>query len=173
MQLEEKVEVLDRYENVIAVFKKDDANDEDKMINPIVNLLQNGDCTFSFQISINSKKWQEIQSVENFYRVNGRVFSPKFDGAYIEDLSSSNQNLITVNCYERQNLLQREYVRAWNSETGFENIDDFMVVIVSGGDLPLKNNAVEVNPTYTIGTAGYILEGLLFNTDWSVGTVAS
>lgn len=171
MQLEEKVEVLDRYENVIAVFKKDDANDEDKMINPIVNLLQNGDCTFSFQISINSKKWQEIQSVENFYRVNGRVFSPKFDGAYIEDLSSSNQNLITVNCYERQNLLQREYVRAWNSETGFENIDDFMVVIVSGGDLPLKNNAVEVNPTYTIGTAGYILEGLLFNTDWSVGTV--
>ena len=171
MQLEEKVEVLDRYENVIAVFKKDDANDEDKMINPIVNLLQNGDCTFSFQISINSKKWQEIQSVENFYRVNGRVFSPKFDGAYIEDLTSSNQNLITVNCYERQNLLQREYVRAWNSETGFENIDDFMVVIVSGGDLPLKNNAVEVNPTYTIGTAGYILEGLLFNTDWSVGTV--
>lgn len=171
MQLIEKVEVLDRYENVIAVFKKDDVNDEDKMINPMVNLLQNGDCTFSFQISIYSKKWKEIQSVENFYRVNGRVFSPKFEGAYIEDLTNSNQNLITVNCYERQNLLQREYVRAWNSETGFANIDDFMVVIVSGGDLPLKNNGVEVNPTYTIGTAGYILQGLLFNTDWSVGTV--
>lgn len=171
MQLIEKVEVLDRYENVIAVFKKDDVDDEDKMINPMVNLLQNGDCTFSFQISIYSKKWKEIQSVENFYRVNGRVFSPKFEGAYIEDLTNSNQNLITVNCYERQNLLQREYVRAWNSETGFANIDDFMVVIVSGGDLPLKNNGVEVNPTYTIGTAGYILQGLLFNTDWSVGIV--
>lgn len=171
MQLAEKVEVLDRYENVIAVFKKDDVNDEDKMINPMVNLLQNGDCTFSFQISIYSQKWKEIQSVENFYRVNGKVFSPKFEGAYIEDLSSTNQNLITVNCYERQNLLQREYVRAWNSETGFANIDDFMVVIVSGGDLPLKNNGVEVNPTFTIGTAGYILQGLLFNTDWSVGTV--
>lgn len=171
MQLAEKVEVLDRYENVIAVFKKDDVNDEDKIINPMVNLLQNGDCTFSFQISIYSQKWKEIQSVENFYRVNGKVFSPKFDGAYIEDLSSTNQNLITVNCYERQNLLQREYVRAWNSETGFANIDDFMVVIVSGGDLPLKNNGVEVNPTFTIGTAGYILQGLLFNTDWSVGTV--
>ena len=171
MQLAEKVEVLDRYENVIAVFKKDDVNDSDKMINPIVNLLQNGDCTFSFQISIYSQKWKEIQSVENFYKVNGKVFSPKFDGAYSEDLSSTNQNLITVNCYERQNLLQREYVRAWNSETGFANIDDFMVVIVSGGDLPLKNNGVEVNPTFTIGTAGYILQGLLFNTDWSVGTV--
>lgn len=171
MQLAEKVEVLDRYENVIAVFKKDDVDDSDKMINPMVNLLQNGDCTFSFQISIYSQKWKEIQSVENFYRVNGKVFSPKFDGAYIEDLSSTNQNLITVNCYERQNLLQREYVRAWNSETGFANIDDFMVVIVSGGDLPLKNNGVEVNPTFTIGTAGYILQGLLFNTDWSVGTV--
>lgn len=171
MQLAEKVEVLDRYENVIAVFKKDDVNDSDKMINPIVNLLQNGDCTFSFQISIYSQKWKEIQSVENFYKVNGKVFSPKFDGAYLEDLSSTNQNLITVNCYERQNLLQREYVRAWNSETGFANIDDFMVVIVSGGDLPLKNNGVEVNPTFTIGTAGYILQGLLFNTDWSVGTV--
>ena len=171
MQLAEKVEVLDRYENVIAVFKKDDVDDSDKMINPIVNLLQNGDCTFSFQISIYSQKWKEIQSVENFYKVNGKVFSPKFEGAYIEDLSSTNQNLITVNCYERQNLLQREYVRAWNSETGFANIDDFMVVIVSGGDLPLKNNGVEVNPTFTIGTAGYILQGLLFNTDWSVGTV--
>lgn len=178
--MEEKVEVLDRFENIIAVFTKDDTNDKDKMINPIVDLTQNGENTFSFQISPDSDKWKEIQSVENFYKVNGRVFSPKFDGSYIENLTEDNQNLITVNCYERQMLLQRQYVKAWNSVTGFgtddqeeqDRIDDFMVVILSGGNLSLKNGSgIEVKPTYTIGSAGYILEGLLYNTDWSVGIV--
>ena len=170
--MEEKVEVLDRFENVIAIFTKDDANDKDKMINPIVSLTQNGENTFSFQISPNSDKWKEIQSVENFYKINGRVFSPKFDGSYIENLTEDNQNLITVNCYERQMLLQRQYVKAWNSVTGFEKIDDFMVVILSGGNLTLKNGSgAEVKPTYTIGSAGYILQGLLYNTDWRVGIV--
>lgn len=178
--MEEKVEVLDRFENVIAIFTKDDANDKDKMINPIVSLTQNGENTFSFQISPNSDKWKEIQSVENFYKINGRVFSPKFDGSYIENLTEDNQNLITVNCYERQMLLQRQYVKAWNSVTGFgtddqkeeDRIDDFMVVILSGGNLTLKNGSgAEVKPTYTIGSAGYILQGLLYNTDWKVGIV--
>ena len=61
--MEEKVEVLDRFENVIAIFTKDDANDKDKMINPIVSLTQNGENTFSFQISPNSFKNSSIRSI--------------------------------------------------------------------------------------------------------------
>lgn len=167
----EKVEVLDENDNLIALFTKDDENDLNRMIDPTVNLLQNGDCTFTFQIALASEKWEQIKSVENFYKINGRVFSPKFDGSYTKTVSSDNQTLMSVTCYERQKLLERQYVRAWNSTTGFEKIDDFMVVILSGGNEPLKNDEAEVNPTYTIGTAGYILEGLLYNTDWSVGTV--
>lgn len=167
----ERVDVLDENDNVIAVFTKDDENDLDKMIDPTVNLFQNGDCTFTFEIAEDSEKWQQIQYPDNFYRVNGRVFSPKFDGAYTKTMTDGGKRTVMVTCYERQKLLERTYVRAWNSTTGFEKIDDFMVVIVSKGNEPLKNDGAEVNSTYTIGTAGYILEGLLFNTDWSIDTV--
>ena len=75
-----------------------------------------------------------------------------------------------MTAYERQKLLSRKFVRVWNSETGFEVIDSFMVVILSNGDLPLKNNGTVINPTYPKGTSGYVLEGLLYGTGWSVGT---
>ena len=169
--MEQKVTVWDRNENVLAIFTNDDINDEDKMLNPMVNLIQNGENTFSFQLPLKSEKWKQIQAVDNFYLVNGHVYSPKFDGGYVKDLNENNEELITVNCFERQNLLQRKYVRAWNSETGFEKIDDYMVVILSNGDLPLKNNDTLVNPTYQKGSAGYILEGLLFGSGWTVGEV--
>lgn len=169
--MEEKVEVLDQYENVIAVFSKEDEISKDKMLNPKVHLIQNGESTFSFQIAADSPKWKAIQNVENLYSVNGHIFSAKFEGAYVETLNEDGSIILTVNCFERQKLLEQQYVKAWNSEIGFETIDDFMVVILSGGEKPLKNGGIEVNPTFSKGSAGYILQGLLYGTGWTVGTV--
>lgn len=166
-EVDDDVYVLDKNENLIAVF---DIDDEDTMINPQVHDIQNAEATFTFSLSLKSKKWQQINNAENLYYTDNKVFSTNFDECFTADVTEDNEDIVTVTAYERQKLLERKYVRAWNSEDGFENIDTFMCVILSKGNLDLKNNGVLVNSTHLKGTSGYVLDGLLYGTGWTTGT---
>ena len=162
-----KVYVLDKNENLLVVFDKDDEN---PIVNPQVQQTQNAESVFTFSISPNNPKWAEINNPENLYVVDGKVYSTNFEGCFTEIINESNEDFVEIKAYERQKLLSRQYVRAWNSETGFEKIDTFMVVILSNGDLPLKNNGTEVPTTRLKGTSGYVLDALLYGTGWTTGT---
>lgn len=164
---ENVVYVLDKNEQLIAVFKKDDS---DTLINPRIVETQNAEATFTFSISPKNEKWEQIKNPENLYRVNNKVFSTNFEECFEETISDNGEDLITVKAYEIQKLLSRKYVRAWNSMTGFESIDIFMVVILSNGDLDLYNNDVLIESEHLKGTSGYVLDGLLYGTGWKTGT---
>ena len=163
---DDDIYVLDKNENLIAVFDKDD---EDTIINPQVHDLQNSESTFSFSLSLKSQKWQQINNAENLYYTDNKVFSTNFDECFTSDVNENNEDLVSVIAYERQKLLERRYVRAWNSEDGFENVDTFMCVILSKGNLELKNNGELVNSTHLKGSSGYVLDGLLYGTGWTTG----
>lgn len=176
--MDKKVEVINKFGQTLAIFTSEDEETVDRMIDPVVTLTQNSDNVFSFSISEKSQKWEDIKSVENLYVVDGHVYSPLFEDSYNVVKSEDGQNLIQVRAYERQKMLEKVYVTAWNSETGFADIDAFMVVILSKGNLPLKNGnkatGVEaiVDPgEYSLGSAGYIMAGLLYGTGWNVGIV--
>ena len=164
---ENVVYVLDKYEQLIAVFEKDN---KDTLINPRITETQNSEATFTFLISPKNEKWEQIKNPENLYLVNGKVFSTNFEGCFEEVISDNGEDLITVKAYEAQKLLSRKYVRAWNSTTGFENIDIFMVVVLSSGDLDLYNNDVLIESEHLKGTSGYVLDALLYGTGWKTGT---
>lgn len=164
---DKQIYVLNKNEELIAVFNVDD---EDPIFNPRIRETQNAEAVFTFSISPNNPKWKEINNPENLYVVDGKVFSTNFEGCFQEFVAESNEDYIAVTAYERQKLLSRKYVRAWNSETGFEKIDTFMVVVLSKGDLPLKNNELYVNSNHLPGTSGYILDALLYGTEWTTGT---
>ena len=159
--------VLDKNETLLAMFKKDDKN---TIINPKINKTQNSETTFTFSIAINNPKWEQIKNPENLYIVNDMMFSTNFEGSFEEIISDNGEEYINVIAYERQKLLSRKFVRAWNSTTGFDVVDTFMVVVLSNGDLPLKNNGQLVNSTYTSGSSGYVLDALLYGTGWTTGT---
>ena len=159
--------VLDKNETLLAMFKKDDKN---TIINPKINKTQNSETTFTFSIAINNPKWEQIKNPENLYIVNDMMFSTNFEGSFEEIISDNGEEYIKVIAYERQKLLSRKFVRAWNSTTGFDVVDTFMVVVLSNGDLPLKNNGQLVNSKYTSGSSGYVLDALLYGTGWTTGT---
>lgn len=163
----DKVYVLNKNEVLIAVFDKDD---EEPIINPQIEKTQNAESVFTFNISANNSKWEQIKDPENLYVVDGKIYSTNFEGCFTEVLSENNDDLIQVIAYERQKLLSRKFVRAWNSETGFDSIDTFMVVVLSNGDLPLKNNGNLVTTSHEKGTSGYVLDALLYGTGWVTGT---
>lgn len=162
----DKVYVLDKDEVLIAVFDRDDEN---TIINPRVQETQNAEAVLTFYISPNNPKWSEINNPENLYVADNKVFSTNFEGCFTETISENNEDLILVTAYERQKLLSRKYVKAWNSETGFEAIDTFMVVVLSNGDLQLKNNGIVVDTPHLPGSSGYALDALLYNTGWTTG----
>lgn len=164
---DEQIYVLDKNEELIAVFNVDD---KDTIFNPRISEKQNSESTFTFSISPNNPKWKQINNPENLYVADGKVFSTNFEGCFQENISENNEDYITITAYERQKLLSRRYVKAWNSEDGFENIDTFMVVVLSKGNLPLKNGDYYVNSKHLPGTSGYALDALLFGTDWHTGT---
>lgn len=162
-----QIYVLNKNEQLLAVFNKDD---EDTLINPKIEKRQNSEAVFTFTIDTKNPKWQEINNPENLYLVDGMMFSTNFDGSFRENISENDAKTVEVTAYERQQLLSRKFVRAWNSETNLEKIDTFMVVILSNGNLPLKNDGAEIITTYPKGSSGYVLEGLLYGTEWTVGT---
>ena len=162
-----QIYVLNKNEQVLAIFNKDD---EDTLINPRIEKKQNSESIFTFTIDMKNPKWEEINNPENLYLVDGMMFSTNFDGSFKETVSENDEKTIEVTAYERQQLLSRKFVRAWNSETGLEKIDTFMVVILSNGNLPLKNDDITINTRYPKGSSGYVLEGLLYGTGWTVGT---
>ena len=164
---DKQIYVLNKNEELITVFNVDD---EDPIFNPRIRETQNAEAVFTFSISPNNPKWKEINNPENLYVVDGKVFSTNFEGCFQEFVAESNEDYIAVTAYERQKLLSRKYVKAWNSETGFDKIDTFMVVVLSNGDLPLKNNDLYVNSNHLPGTSGYALDALLYGTDWTTGT---
>lgn len=163
-----QVYVLNKNEQLLAVFNKDD--EEQTLINPRIEKKQNSEAIFTFTIDTKNPKWKEINNPENLYLVDGMMFSTNFDGSFKEVISENDEKTIEVTAYERQQLLSRKYVRAWNSETNLSKIDTFMVVILSNGNLDLKNNDTIVTTRYPKGSSGYALEGLLYGTGWTVGT---
>lgn len=162
-----QIYVLNKNEQLLAIFNKDD---DETLINPRIEKRQNSESVFTFTIDAKNPKWNEINNPENLYVVDGMMFSTNFDGSFKEKISENDEKTIEVTAYERQQLLSRKFVRAWNSETNLEKIDTFMVVILSNGNLPLKNNGVEITTRYPKGSSGYVLEGLLYGTGWTVGT---
>ena len=162
-----QVYVLDKNEQLLAVFNKDD--EDQTLINPRIEKKQNSEAIFTFTIDTKNPKWKEINNPENLYLVDGMMFSTNFDGSFKENITENDEQTVEVTAYERQQLLSRKFVRAWNSETNLERIDTFMVVILSNGNLDLKNNDTIVTTTYPKGSSGYALEGLLYGTGWTVG----
>ena len=118
------VYVLNKNEGIIAVFNKDD---EDTIIDPIINETQNSEAKLTFQVPAKSKKWKETYNPENLYLVDNKIFSANFSDCIERERNDENEDLITVIAYERQKLLEREYVRAWNSTTGFESIYEYLI----------------------------------------------
>lgn len=174
------VYVLNKNEGVLTVFNK---NDEDTLIDPQIEETQNQEAIFTFQVPSSSEKWTSTYNPENLYLVDGKMFSASFSDSIDTVLDEEGKEIITVVAYERQKLLEREYVQVYNSTTGFEEVDDmgepveggkiyideFMVIVLSGGDKELLNGGHLVPTEHKKGTSGYALDAVLYGTGWKTG----
>ena len=162
----EIVYVLNKDEVLIAQFTKDD---KDTLINPHIEERQNAEAVLTFTIKANSEKWNNIYNPENIFIADNKAFTTSFEGCIDRTKDENDVDIIVVTAYEIQKMLSRKFVKAWNSETGFETIDDFMVVVLSNGDLDLKNNGEVVESSHIKGSSGYALDAILYGTGWTTG----
>lgn len=176
--------VLNKKGGVLAVFNKDD---EDTLIDPEIQEIQNQEARLTFQVPASSKKWTSTYNPENLYLTQHMLFSANFSDCVKTVLNERGEELVSVQAYEAQKLLEREYVRVYNSTTGFEEVDDlgkpikdgelyideFMVIVLSNGDKELlngpKGEELVVKSTHEKGTSGYALDAILYGTGWTTG----
>lgn len=133
---------------------------------------QNDNSTLTFNMLTSSEKYAWLADPENLIVAGERVFSAIYDGdSLTEKKDSGNKNTASFSFVERQCLLDKVRVTAYNSTTTYDHIDTGMVVVLSGGIAPLTVNGVQIPCPYEKGTAAYALYAVLYGTGWSVGTV--
>lgn len=133
---------------------------------------QNDNSTLTFNMLTSSEKYAWLANPENLIVAGERVFSAIYDGdSLTEKKDSGNKNTAAFSFVERQCLLDKIRVTAYNSTTTYDHIDEGMVVILSGGIYPLTVNGVQLSCPYARGTAAYALYAVLYGTGWAVGTV--
>lgn len=139
-----------------------------------VSNKQNDNSTLSFEMLVKSEKYNLLANPENLIIADGKVFTFIYDGDSVnETKGTNNKNVASFNLVERQALLDKVPITAYNSTTTYDHIDTGMVVILSGGIEPLTVNGVDISAEcpYEKGSAAYALFAVLYGTDWTVGTV--
>lgn len=133
---------------------------------------QNDNSTLTFNMLTSSEKYTWLADPENLIVADERVFSAIYDGdSLTEKKDSGNKNTAAFSFVERQCLLDKIRVTAYNSTTTYDHIDEGMVIILSGGIYPLTVNGIQLSCPYAQGTAAYALYAVLYGTGWSVSTV--
>lgn len=112
------VRVYDKRMNLLAVFDKnaDGLSPEEMrnlMIAPTVRRETNGESTLSFQMLVNSEKWQLIKDPENIYVLNGHHYTALNDNAY-QFSGEGGVRVVNVTLVETWYLLDKKYVQAYN-----------------------------------------------------------
>lgn len=161
--------VLNKYGQKIATLTK-----RDNIISCEISNAQNNESTLSITISKEHEKYRLITQAENFFIADGKEYVLiKPDESLTETRTENGGIIVEIIAVESYYLLKRKYVTSFNSTTNFDHIDNFMVVVLSGGNSPLVTNwenIEELNP-YEKGTAAYAMFAVLYGSGWSVGTV--
>ncbi len=135
---------------------------------------QNDNSTLSFEMLVKSEKYALLANPENLIIADNRVYTFIYDGDSVnEKKDTGNKNVASFNLVERQALLDKVPITAYNSTTTYDHIDTGMVVILSGGIEPLNVNGIDISGKcpYGKGSAAYALFAVLYGTGWTVGTV--
>lgn len=164
-------------QNYLLVTTKDGAvigklREKDGIYDCKLTERQNDNSTLTFNMLTSSEKYAWLANPENLIVAGERVFSAIYDGdSLTEKKDSGTKNTAAFSFVERQCLLDKIRVTAYNSTTTYDHIDEGMVVILSGGIASLTVNGVQLSCPYARGTAAYALYAILYSTGWSVGTV--
>lgn len=174
------IRVYDKYNKLVAIFSNNtsihtEMGKRNMMIAPTIDIVSNGESTLSFQMLVESEKWQQIKNPENVYHCNGRVYT-----ALNEQSIVYNGNVVAVTLVELWYLLAYKYVQVHNVDTSVEALDEHTVKILPKTDKKFKltvngiaydDNDVRDSRGVLMprGSAGYALWGLLKGTDWKLG----
>lgn len=164
-------------EKVLYITDKDGAvittlKEKDGISDCVITNKQNSESALSFSMLIKSEKYKFFSNAENLIVADGKVYTQLYDGDSVtEKKDTGNKNSAEIDLVERQYLLGKQFITAYNSTTTYDHIDTNMVVILSGSTADLTvNGTVIVNP-YEKGTAAYAIYTLLYGSGWTCGTI--
>lgn len=177
---ERTITVYDKNGKKIAVFANTETTVPGEqalnvMSSPTIDIVSNGESTLTFQMLIESPKWQQIKHPENLFYCKNRIYTYLNEQSIIYD-----GPVVTVTLVELWYLLKYKFVQAHNVDPKLEALDTHTVKILPKTDTKFKltvngkqyeDNEVKDSRGVVMprGSAGYALWAILKGTDWTLG----
>ena len=165
-------------ERIINVFDIDNqlvaCLDERNIRSCKISKRENEEFEMKFEILKSCDNYTNILNISLEFESDNMRFTRIQSNIGLEEKKDENGAVwVTFSCVGAEHKLKKKYITAYNSTTGYDKIDDLMVVILSGGIEHLHVNGLDIESlvTYEKGSAGYVIYALLYGTGWSVGTV--
>lgn len=116
--MENIVYVYDKHMNMIATFDGNTeglSNEEMRnlMVSPTVHIETNGESTLSFQMLVNTEKWQLIRDPENIYFLNDRYYTALNENSF-QYQGTGNARVVNVTLPEIWYLLDKKFTQIYN-----------------------------------------------------------
>lgn len=116
--MENIVYVYDKHMNLIATFDGNTeglSNEEMRnlMVSPTVHIETNGESTLSFQMLVNTEKWQLIRDPENIYFLNDRYYTALNENSF-QYQGTGNARVVNVTLPETWYLLDKKFTQIYN-----------------------------------------------------------
>ena len=116
--MENIVYVYDKHMNLIATFDGNTeglSNEEMRnlMVSPTVHIETNGESTLSFQMLVNTEKWQLIRDPENIYFLNDRYYTALNENSF-QYQGTGNARIVNVTLPETWYLLDKKFTQIYN-----------------------------------------------------------
>lgn len=116
--MENIVYVYDKHMNLIATFDGNTeglSNEEMRnlMVSPTVHIETNGESTLSFQMLVNTEKWQTIRDPENIYFLNDRYYTALNENSF-QYQGTGNARVVNVTLPEIWYLLDKKFTQIYN-----------------------------------------------------------
>lgn len=170
---EKKIRVLDANRNELCNLLQNDG-----LIDCMVTTAINGEATLTFSIPKTSDKLQYLFQLDIILQLDdGREYTLMKDDAISISRNLDSSIYLDITAVESWYLLDKNYVTAYNSLMLLSGVAYSMVSLLSkakdqsGNPAQLNVNGRIINPRYPMGSAGYVLEALLWDTEWKVGIV--
>lgn len=174
--MENIVYVYDKHMNLIATFDGNTeglSNEEMRnlMVSPTVHIETNGESTLSFQMLVNTEKWQLIRDPENIYFLNDRYYTALNENSF-QYQGTGNARVVNVTLPEIWYLLDKKFTQIYNCGIYCYAKATFSGYTTDGAIFRISSSGCS-NPSNTISSANAWTQVKMWETKNEDGTSVS
>lgn len=163
MSTKNRIVVLDKNRKVLQNLLENDG-----LSDVLISEKINGESTLTFRMPKINEKFKSLYEIDVTLLADGKEYTLMTENAITISKSLDDVTYAEVNAVETWYLLNKNYITAYNSKMLLKGVAYSMVSLLSKSPEQLVVNDKVVTSRFPLGSAGYALEAVLWDSGWTV-----